>query len=53
MGEKYAHPKNHKARKCEQDKHGCRGKSTHKLETRRQEKVSNTMMGDGGKAHTT
>jgi hypothetical protein len=52
MGEKHAHPRDEKARKSEQDKHGRWGKSTHKLETRRQEEVSKTNMGDGGKART-
>jgi hypothetical protein len=52
MGEKHARARDEKARKCEQDKHGHLGKSTHELETRRREKVSKTNMGDGGKART-
>jgi hypothetical protein len=52
MGGKYALPRDKKARKSEQDKHGGWGKSTHELEARRQEKVSKTNMGDGGKEHT-
>jgi hypothetical protein len=40
MGEKHAQARDKKARKSEQDKHGRWGKSTHFLETRRQEKVS-------------
>jgi hypothetical protein len=48
MGEKHTLSRDEKARKSEQDKHGRWGKSTHKLETRRQEKVSKTSMGDGG-----
>jgi hypothetical protein len=52
MGEKHALARDAKARKSEQDKHGQWGKSTHSLETRRQEKVSKTNMGDGGKART-
>jgi hypothetical protein len=51
MREKHALPRNKKARKSEQDKYGQQGKSTHLLETRRQEKVSKTNMGDG-KART-
>jgi hypothetical protein len=39
-------------KKSEQNRHGQWGKSTHKLETRRGEKVSKTNMGDKGKAHT-
>jgi hypothetical protein len=42
MGENYALPRNKKARKSEQDKHGQWGKSTRFLEMRRQEKVSKT-----------
>jgi hypothetical protein len=52
MGEKHTLPRDEKARKSEQDKQGQWGKSTHKLETRRQEKMIKTNMGDGGKAHT-
>ncbi|KAJ7709267.1 hypothetical protein B0H16DRAFT_1481052 [Mycena metata] len=52
VGEKQSHPRDEKARKSEQDRHGRLGKSTHILETRRQEKVSRTNMGNGGKAHT-
>jgi hypothetical protein len=52
MEEKHALPRDEKARKSEQDKHGQWGKSTHCLEMRRQEKVSKTNIGDGGKART-
>jgi hypothetical protein len=52
MREKDARTRDEKVRKSEQDKHGQWGKSTHSLEMRRQEKVSKTNMGDGGKAHT-
>jgi hypothetical protein len=52
MGEKHTQPRDKKAKKSEQDKHGQWWKSTHKLEMRRQEKVSKTNMGDGGKART-
>jgi hypothetical protein len=52
MEGKHALPRDQKVRKSEQDKHGQRGKSTHILETRRQEKVSKTNMGNGKKAHT-
>jgi hypothetical protein len=38
IGEKHALPRDEKARKSEQDKHGRWGKSTHELEMRRQEK---------------
>jgi hypothetical protein len=50
--EKHALSRDEKGRKSEQDKHGRQGKSTYKLETRRQEKVSKTNMGGRGKAHT-
>jgi hypothetical protein len=53
MGEKHTLARDKKGRKSEQGKHGRWGKSMHSLETRRQEKVSKTNMGDGGKAHTT
>jgi hypothetical protein len=52
MGGKHALARDEKVRKSEQDKYSRWGKSTHKLETRRQEKVSKTDMDDGGKAHT-
>jgi hypothetical protein len=52
MGEKHALARDEKVRKSEQDKHRQWGKSTHSLETRRQEKVSETNMGNGGKALT-
>jgi hypothetical protein len=52
MGEKHAQSRDEKVRESEEDKHGRWGKSTHSLEMRRQEKVSKTNMGDGGKAHT-
>jgi hypothetical protein len=52
MGEKHALPRDKKARKSEQDKHGQWGKSTHSLDTRRQEKVSKANIGNGGKART-
>jgi hypothetical protein len=50
--EKHTLPRDKKARKSEQDKHGRWGKSMHSLETRQQEKVSKTNMGDRGKART-
>jgi hypothetical protein len=50
--EKHTLSRDEKARKSEQDKHGQWGKSTHNLETRKQEKVSKTNMGDGGKTRT-
>jgi hypothetical protein len=49
MGEKHAHARDKKAKKRQQDKHGQWGKSTHTLQTRRQEKVSKANMGDGEK----
>jgi hypothetical protein len=49
MGGKHAQARDKNVRKSEQDKHGQWGKSTHSLETRRQEKVSKTKMGDGEK----
>jgi hypothetical protein len=49
---RHIHTRNEKARKSEQDKHGQWGKSTHFLETRRQQKVSKTNMGNVGKART-
>jgi hypothetical protein len=52
MGEKHALARDEKVRKSEEDKHGLWGESTHFLGTRRQEKVSTTNTGDGGKAHT-
>jgi hypothetical protein len=52
MQEKHTQPRDKKARKDEEDKHGQWGESTYKLETRRQEIVSKTNMGDGGKART-
>jgi hypothetical protein len=52
MGEKHTQAREEKPTKSEQDKHGWWGKATHKLETRRREKVSQTNMGDGGKACT-
>jgi hypothetical protein len=52
MGEKHAQARDEKARKGELDKHGQWRKSTHSLEMRRQEKVSQTNMGDEGKART-
>jgi hypothetical protein len=52
MGEKHTLPRDEKARKSEQDKHGQWGKSTHSLETRSREKVRKTNMGNGGKART-
>jgi hypothetical protein len=52
MGDKHALARDKKARKSEQDKHGQWGKSMHKLETRGQENVSKTNMGNGGTVHT-
>jgi hypothetical protein len=51
MGEKHALPRDDKARKSEQEKHGRWGNSTHKLETRRQDKVSKTNMGNRESTH--
>ncbi|KAF8177920.1 hypothetical protein K438DRAFT_1769764 [Mycena galopus ATCC 62051] len=47
--QRHALPRDKKARKSEKDKHGQWGKSTHFLETGRQEKVNKTNMGDGDK----
>jgi hypothetical protein len=52
MGEKHALARDQKVRKSKQDKHGQWGESMHKLETRRQQKLSKTNMGNGGKART-
>jgi hypothetical protein len=53
MGENHTQARDEKVRKNDQGKHGQRGKSTHKLETGRWEKVSKTNMADAGKARTT